>query len=458
MFPSLLHFAGVGFTAVVATVAAIALTIGGARRGDGRTVLLGTAFSVMAALLAVHGLATPGIFVGMNGVVAFSGAATLPIGGAVLALSALPALRRPRGVSVLVAIDILLVGGVAALGALGILLPDLVPAVPETNSPPAFIALAAGLAFFTLLAVRAFKTFRLTRRRADLSVVVGIFWLGAALVPALTLGVWDLGWWLGHLFELVGIVLVGLPVALDFRRGAPSRALSGGLGAGQLVAAEEEFLGSQVRALTKLLAERDTYTEEHTRRVALRAVQVGEELGLSPERLRALAVGGLLHDIGKLSVPDSILKRPGPLTDEEFGVIREHPERGHKLLVELGGFADPIKRLVLDHHERLDGTGYPRGLAAGDLDLATRILGVCDVYDALISTRVYRDAWTHEQALGLLREGVGRLFDARCVAALERFVEREREAPAPRRAPAPAPAPAVVLAARTNGVPPTSAR
>src|SRR4051794_41930495 len=91
-----MHFAGVGLSALAATCAAIALTIVGARRGDGRTVLLGTAFTVMAALLALHGLATPGIILGYNGLVGFTGAATLPIGGAVLALSALPALRRPR--------------------------------------------------------------------------------------------------------------------------------------------------------------------------------------------------------------------------------------------------------------------------------------------------------------------------------------------------------------------------
>ena len=86
-----------------------------------------------------------------------------------------------------------------------------------------------------------------------------------------------------------------------------------------------------------------------------------------------------------------------------------------------------MRRLVLDHHERLAGGGYPRGLAAGELQLDTRILTVCDVYDALISPRVYRDAWTHEQAIALLREQTGEAFDHRCVSALERVLARERE-------------------------------
>jgi HD-GYP domain-containing protein (c-di-GMP phosphodiesterase class II) len=111
------------------------------------------------------------------------------------------------------------------------------------------------------------------------------------------------------------------------------------------------------------LAEKDAYTEGHTRRVALRVVQVGEALGLSGGRLRSLAIGGLLHDIGKLSVPTSILQKPGPLDDPEFAVIRRHAEWGERLICELGGFRDQVRRLVLHHHERLDRRGYPRGPA-----------------------------------------------------------------------------------------------
>ncbi len=235
----------------------------------------------------------------------------------------------------------------------------------------------------------------------------------------------QLGWWLGHGFELVGIALVGIPVAVDLSRAQPSRSLTGGPRAGELVQAEQAFLGARVRALTLRLAEKDAYTEGHTRRVALRAVLVGEELGLSANRLRSLATGGLLHDIGKLSVPDEILKKPGSLDEDEFAVIKRHPEWGNKLLGELGGFSDLVRRLVLDHHERLDGAGYPNGRTALDLDLETRILTVCDVYDALLSVRVYRDAWTHDKAIGLLREQTGSAFDPGCVAALERVLARD---------------------------------
>ncbi len=136
-----------------------------------------------------------------------------------------------------------------------------------------------------------------------------------------------------------------------------------------------------------------------------------------------------LHDIGKLSVPLEILNKPGALTDEEFTEIRRHPESGRRLLDELGGFSETVRNLVSDHHERLDGTGYPRGLQGCDLTIETRILAACDVYDALVSDRVYRAAWTPERALELLHADSGSGFDPTVVAALERVVAPVEGAP-----------------------------
>ena len=415
--------------ALLAGAAAVGLTVAGVRRDDGRAVLLGTAFTVMAALLAVHGIGTEEVLVPEeSGVSPVAGAAVLPVGGAILALSALPSLRRPRNIRVLLWLQGGLMAAVLALGAVGMLFPMTVPPVPEPASVPALVLVFAGAAFFYALAQRAIRTYVLTRRLADLSVVVGTLWLAIALVPQLTMEPWGWGWWFGHALELAGIALVGAPVALDLYRGVPSRPLAGDLRGAELVAAEEAFFGSRVRALMVRLAEKDAYTEGHTRRVALRAVQVGERLGLSPLRLRNLAVGGLLHDIGKLSVPDAILQKPGPLDDEEYAVIRCHPEWGEQLLAELGGFSSEVRRLVRDHHERLDGKGYPHRRGPSELDLETRILTTCDVYDALISTRVYRGAWSQGQALALLRAETGTAFDPRCVAALEQVLASEEAA------------------------------
>ena len=419
MFGSVAHFWSVVLSSVLAMVAGVALSYGGWRRGDARAVLVGTAFTVMSSLLLVHGFASPGFIVEMNGVVSLTGAATLPVGGIILALSALPAARSPRAVKPLLWLQLGLMVGVVALGLAALWLPELVPSVPKPASLPAVLTLVVGLAFYGLLALRALHTVLLTRRLADLAVFVGLVWLAGALVPALTQSYLDLAWWLGHGLEVAGVMLVGAPVAVDLFRSSPSRPLAGDLRGAELVSAEETFLGSQVGGLVRLLAEKDEYTEGHTRRVALLAVGVGEELGLPPARLRELATGGLLHDIGKLSVPDDVLKKPAALDDEEYALVQKHAVWGDALLRRLG-FSLGVRRLVRSHHERLDGSGYPDG--ATSLSLETRVLAVCDVYDALRSERVYREAWTHERALGLLRKEAGTASDARCVEGLERVL------------------------------------
>ena len=182
-----------------------------------------------------------------------------------------------------------------------------------------------------LLTHRATRTFWLSRRPADLLVAVGCIWLGVALVATLVIGPMTLGYYLGHALELAAVGMIAIPAARDIARTGASFPLVGDLTATDLVASEEAYLGPRVRALMVRLAERDGSTEEHTRRVAILAAQVGEELKLPATTRRHLAVGGLLHDIGKLSVPLEILRKPSGLTDEEYAAIKRHPEAGRRL-------------------------------------------------------------------------------------------------------------------------------
>ncbi len=418
----LTHFVLVVAAALSAAAASTVLSIAGARRGDGRIVLLGTAFSTMTALLAVHGFATPGVLAGDNGVGRVAGGLSLPAGAAVLALSALPALQRPRRMAPLITVQLMLAITIVGLGASALVAPSLTQARPETGGAGALAMMASGLALFSIIAVRAVRTWQLSQRPSDLITAMGVAWLAVALVAQMTIPAGTVGYYAGHAVQLAGVIALALPTVLDMRQQASSRALVGDLTAGELVTTEEAFLGSHVRTLLVTLSVKDTATEDHTRRVAVLAVQLGERLGLPAKRLRTLAVGGLLHDIGKLSVPSAVLQKPGALDDEEFAEIRKHPAEGVRLLERLGGFAPSVLRLVHDHHERLDGSGYPRGLREDDLDLETRILAVCDVYDALVSNRVYRSAWTPERALALLDEEAGTRMDAQCVAALKDLV------------------------------------
>ena len=434
------HFALVGVAALVAAVASGGLTAAGVRRRDGQTTLLGTAFSTMTAMLAVHGFATPGVLVGPNGVVAVAGGLSLPAGAAVLALTALPAVRSTRRMAPLLALQAALAAGVLALGVTGRLWPALVPNVPQSGSRAALTLMAVGVVLFGLLANRAVRTFALTRRADDLLVGVGCVWLAVASVATLTRTPGTLAFYLGHLLEIGGVLALGIPAALDLRRGGSSRALVGDLSAAEIVASEELYLGARVRALMVGLGTHDGSTAGHSRRVALLAVQVGEALGLPAATLRHLAVGGLLHDVGKLSVAGEILRKPTKLTDAEYAEVKRHPEAGVELLRKLGGFPPAVLSLVGEHHERLDGAGYPNGLAGCDLAIGPRILAVCDVFDALVSDRVYREAGSTDRALALLREQAGTAFDARCVESLAGVV-------------APVAAPAVAPAASGRGVP-----
>ena len=423
------HLVAVGATMLVATVAAILLTRAGTRRGDVRAVAVGTAFAAMAALLLVHALATPEVLLGEDdtGLLAFAGGATLPVGAAILCLAAHPRLRGQEGLGLFRRVQVAMVAWILLLGAIGFADPALVPAQPEARGGPAIATLLVSLGLFALLARRAWRTFSLTRRGADLSVCVGVGWLALALAAEMCWPAWSFAWWGGHGLETIGMLAIGVPVALDLRRDAPSNPLTGDLGAAQLVAAEEALLGPQVRRLMVRLAEKDVSTEQHTRRVALLAVQLGERLGVPAGRLRALAIGALLHDIGKLSVPDAVLRKPGRLDDEEFAIIRMHPVWGDELAKQLG-FPAPVRRLVRSHHERLDGRGSPVGTVALDLDV--RILTVCDVYDALVSDRVYRDAMAEHEAFAILDAERGSAFDPACVEALRELLGLDARAAA----------------------------
>ena len=420
------HFIIVTFTTALAGAAAVWLTVIGRRRRDARAMLVGTAFSAMAALLFLHGLATPDIILSESGedstpLLAFAGGATLPVGGAILALAAWPAVLRADSVPKLFRLQIVVTGGILVLGVIGMADENLLPSQPAANSPVAIALLVIGVSLLAAVAWRAMRTYMLTRRSADLLVVCGMCLLIVSVCASLTYEAWTLGWWGAHALELAGIAMVGIPVGADLIRGNQSRPLAGDLSGVELVSQEEAYLGPHIRALMIALAAKDESTEGHTRRVAELAVQVGETLGLAPHRLRSLAIGGLLHDIGKLRIPDAILKKPGPLTDEEYEVVKHHPDWGDQLAGELG-LPDRVRRLIRHHHERLDGTGYPDGRVSEQIDLDVRVLTVCDVYDALISPRVYRDAWSPGQALRTLKAEEGTAFDGRCVSALERVI------------------------------------
>ena len=169
--------------------------------------------------------------------------------------------------------------------------------------------------------------------------------------------------------------------------------------------------------LANALEAKDPYTRGHSERVAALSRRLASALGLAPSVVDVVGQAGLLHDIGKIGVPEAILRKPGPLSDDERQVMRAHPVIGAQIVAPFEFFQDAA-RVIRHHHERWDGSGYPDKLAGGAIPLEARIVAVADVFDALTSARSYRPALTAAAAAGVLRQEAGRTLDETIVAAL----------------------------------------
>jgi response regulator RpfG family c-di-GMP phosphodiesterase len=181
-----------------------------------------------------------------------------------------------------------------------------------------------------------------------------------------------------------------------------------------------------LRALVAALETRDQETHGHSERVVSFSLRLGREFGLDREHMRSLEFGSLLHDIGKIGVPDAILRKPAPLTEEEWLEMRLHPAHGRQILSGID-FLEGASRVVAQHHERWDGSGYPLGLRGEAIDLNARIFAVADAFDAMTSDRVYRTGRTYEAALAELESCAGRQFDPRVVEAFGRVPREDWE-------------------------------
>ncbi|MFD8383786.1 HD-GYP domain-containing protein [Streptomyces sp. NPDC059679] len=178
-----------------------------------------------------------------------------------------------------------------------------------------------------------------------------------------------------------------------------------------------------VRALVQAVDIKDRYTRGHSERVGRASAMIARELGMNGDRLEALRIAGVLHDVGKLGVPTRLLRKNGPLTPEERRAIELHPEYGHEMVRGIG-FLSEAREAVLHHHERLDGSGYPYGLAGADIPEAARVVAVADAFDAMTSTRTYRRARPVPAAVEELERCAGAQFDPRMVVALARALDR----------------------------------
>lgn len=190
----------------------------------------------------------------------------------------------------------------------------------------------------------------------------------------------------------------------------------------QKVTASLDDSNSVLMAIANAIEAKDVVTNGHINRVAYWSQKIGQRLGLSAEELEFLRQGSILHDIGKIGIPDNILNKPGPLTDEEFEIMKTHTVIGEKIIRSLKSFEN-IKFIIRHHHEKLDGSGYPDKLKAPQIDIYTRIVAIVDIYDALIMDRPYRKAMSACQAFSILEGDAKKgLIDAEIVDILKEEV------------------------------------
>jgi putative nucleotidyltransferase with HDIG domain len=175
-------------------------------------------------------------------------------------------------------------------------------------------------------------------------------------------------------------------------------------------------LGGIIQVLSVTTEKRDPYTAGHQKRVADLARAIGQEMGLAVERVEGLRLAGTIHDIGKISIPAEILSKPTRLTKIEFNLIQVHPQVGYDILQNID-FSWPIAKMILQHHERMNGSGYPQGLKGENILLEARILAVSDVVEAMASYRPYRPALGIEAALEEIEKNKGVLYDPDVVSA-----------------------------------------
>ncbi len=189
-----------------------------------------------------------------------------------------------------------------------------------------------------------------------------------------------------------------------------------------LVQSNQQFLGT-LHAMSSAIDARDEYTQGHSQRVARLGFELARIYGLSEEACQEIYLAGILHDIGKIGVPDRVLLKNGPLDDEEFRIIKMHPEIGYRIVERLGNLQFVLPG-VLYHHERWDGRGYPQGLAGETIPIMARLMAVADAFDAMTSSRPYRSAMPVQRAREIILEGAGQQWDAQAVECFKLWLDR----------------------------------
>jgi putative nucleotidyltransferase with HDIG domain len=410
--------------ASLCVVASVAVLYVAAAENLAELGLIGAFGMSVSALPLVHGLTVPGVLFGTNAATMSSVFWALPVGSVAM----LPLLaRRSRWsrvtmrrwkpfVAVHVAITVSLSAGLLAR-------PSLLP-FPAMAGRTAILCAFASLSVCLAISARQLRLAWISRSARSLAVSLGFALVGVSALVWVSRAPFSLGFWLAHVFDIVGVFLMTIGAVVTYRQRPGLGQVVRPLTVHDPLSAFELGLEPVVHQFVAALERKDTITRDHVVRTAELAMSVGQQLNLSAPDLHTLGLGALLHDVGKLTIPDEILNKPGRLDAAEFEVIRGHAAAGADLLCQSSVLARIIP-IVRSHHERVDGDGYPDHLVAEQIPFLARVVSVCDAYDAMASTRQYRQGMGSDKAIAVLREHAGSQWDACVVEALVQAVIRQ---------------------------------
>jgi HD-GYP domain-containing protein (c-di-GMP phosphodiesterase class II) len=414
-----IHFYVVGFTALASAVACAIVMASARTLLNTRLIFLGLAFFVIAGVFSVHGLNTPGYIADQYYVsVGVSSWLSAALGSTLVALSVIGLPKRFE--DQIERNGALFFSATAALVFLYIALSLTVDTwldwVPIQNRNLQFAMGLPSLAIAAFAAYRYYQAYQFARLPSQLAMVATIVILMEVQTIIMWGEVWHLSWWIYHALYGIAFVVLFTGWGIEVKRSGTLKAIADSLSMRDALAQLNRGLEAPILELVDAVEAKDAHTFGHVRRVSGYALAIGRRLELSPADLRLLVLSAEMHDVGKIAVPDSVLAKRGPLTPEEFEIVKQHTHHGYDIAQRVNALRD-IADVIKHHHERLDGSGYPDALAGDEIPLLARIIAVADTYDAMTSARPYREPMSHLEAMAELFSLRDVQLDAACVDA-----------------------------------------
>ncbi len=414
--PEMLMFAATLFGSIcVAT--STAMVRRAFRTNEAELACLGTFFYAVSVLFVVSGVMTPDVLAGPNTASNAALLLTVPVGLAAVApflarrSDAAGWLRRHWQTWIATAM-----AATTALSLALLLAPNAMPRI-EARTPAVIVIALASVFGCAVMAHRHLTLARIAQRHSPLVVSFGFGTVGASSLVWLAATPFDTGFWVGHALVVVGVLVGTVGASAVYRRSATMEQVVGPVVLTEPLTALAVGLDPIVHQFIADLDAKDPSTRDHVIRTTELAVRVGEEMRLGAMQLRDLGLAAILHDIGKVGVPTEILTKAGRLTPGEFEIMQAHVEIGARM-IEASPVLASIAPAVRGHHERMDGRGYPDGLVGQEISQNARIIAVCDAYDAMANSRLYRAGMGHDKAVAILREHSGSQWDPVAVEAL----------------------------------------